>query len=273
MSVVDIPTWQVLRCGSSRLVDWVPLPQVRVVARAHIYQALLYFQLESLFKKEKNHDLHIGRKDCFKGPIVIHQHPDLCRVLRQDLLSCPLPQGNCHVYTWTAPARPVETTQQTSGLCSLHTVCPHLNMHLLLWGSNPFCHFGKPSLECFSAPHEIQIFLQWQMCLSGPPREPPLRSRPDCTSPPMAGKTRRLLLEAQPQTAAPTHLLDSVTWACPFPKIWMFSPAIPRSDWMTWVRSAGFATPWQRNICNSETVKGLISFFFPMNCSQIFTAI
>ena len=93
-----------------------------------------------------------------------------------------------------------------------------------------------------------QIFLQWQICLSGPPREPSLRSRPDSTSPPMAGQTRRLLLEAQPQTAPPTHLLDSVTWACPFPKIQTFSPAIPRSDWMTWIRSAGLATPWQRNI-------------------------
>lgn len=100
MSVVDIPTWQVLRCGSSRLVDSVPLPQMRVAARTHTYQVLLYFQLESLFKKKKkNHDLHIGKKDCFKSPIVIHQHPDLCRVLRQDLPSCPHPQGNCHVYT------------------------------------------------------------------------------------------------------------------------------------------------------------------------------
>lgn len=136
--------------------------------RACIYQALLYFQLESLFKKEKNHDLHIGRKDCFKGPIVIHQHPDLCRVLRQDLLSCPLPQGNCQFYTrGQHPARPVETTQQTSGLCSLHTV-PTSKHASSLWGSNPFCHFGKPSLECFSAPHEIQILLQWQMCLRAP---------------------------------------------------------------------------------------------------------
>lgn len=147
----------------------------------------------------------------------------------------------------------------------------HLNVHPPFRGSNPFCPlfwFGNPGLRCFPA------FDTWSFCHHRATSISLLwEGRQDTTSPHIASHVRRLLSESKLEASKPMQYFSGSPWHdASLRYTGSYLPIVPQSEWTIWVQAVGFST-WELSICNSETMKEFISFFFPWTCSHTFTAI